>query len=119
MSKAPKKSAKQGIARHIITNPPSSADFDEVMRLINAARTRAVAAVNTNLSELYRSIGEHISRKIESAAWGEGVVDQLAAYIARTLPGLRGYTRPNLFRTRQFYETYRGDEKISPLVRQL
>jgi predicted nuclease of restriction endonuclease-like (RecB) superfamily len=119
MSKAPKKGTKQGIARQAITNPPSPADFDEVLRLIDAARTRAVAAVNTTLIELYWSIGEYISRKIESAAWGEGVVDQLAAHIARTHPGLRGYTRPNLFRMRQFYETYRGDEKVSALLRQL
>jgi len=64
-------------------------------------------------------VGAHISRKIESAEWGDGVVDQLAAYIARTQPGLRGFTRPNLFRMRQFYETYRNDEKVSSLLRQL
>lgn len=32
---------------------------------------------------------------------------------------MRGYTRPNLFRMRQFYDAYRGDKKVSPLVRQL
>lgn len=53
------------------------------------------------------------------AEWGEGVVSQLAAYLAQTQPGLRGFTRPNLFRMRQFYEAYRNDEKVSPLVRQL
>jgi predicted nuclease of restriction endonuclease-like (RecB) superfamily len=119
MSKAPKKGGKKSLTRQVSTNPPSQADFDEVVRLIDAARTRAFAAVNTALVELYWSIGEYISRKIESASWGEGVVDQLAAHIARTYPGLRGFTRPNLFRMRQFYETYRGDEKVSPLVRQL
>ncbi len=71
--------------------PSAQGDFDEVLRLIDAARTRAVAAVNTTLIELYWSIGEYISRKIESAAWGEGVVDQLAAHVARTHPGMRGY----------------------------
>jgi predicted nuclease of restriction endonuclease-like (RecB) superfamily len=98
---------------------PAQDDFDDVLRLIDAARTRAVAAVNTTLIELYWSIGEYISRKIESAAWGEGVVDQLAAHIARIHPGMRGYTRGNLFRMRQFYQTYRGDEKVSALLRQL
>ena len=119
MSKAPKKGTKQGIARQATTNLPSPADFDEVLRLIDAARTRAVAAVNTTLIELYWSIGEYISRKIESAAWGEGVVEQLAAHIARKHPTMRGYTRRNLFRMRQFYETYRGDEKVSALLTQL
>lgn len=119
MNQAPKRGTKQGLARQANTNPPSPAEFDEVIRLIDAARTRAVAAVNTRLIELYWSIGEYISRKIESAAWGEGVVDQLAAHIARTHPSLRGFTRSNLLRMRQFYVTYREDEKVAPLVRQL
>ena len=119
MSKAPQTGTKQGLSRQVTANLSSPADFDEILRLIDAARTRAVAAVNTSLIELYWSIGEYISRKIESAAWGEGVVRQLAAHIAQTHPGLRGYTRPNLFRMRQFYETYQGDEKVSALLRQL
>jgi predicted nuclease of restriction endonuclease-like (RecB) superfamily len=119
MSKTPKKSTKQVINRQATPNLPSPADFDEVLRLIDAARIRAVAAVNTTLIELYWSIGEYISNKIESAAWGESVVEQLAAHIARTHPGLRGYTRANLFRMRQFYETYRGDKKVAALLRQL
>jgi hypothetical protein len=35
------------------------------------------------------------------------------------LPGQRVFTRRNLFRMRQFYEVYRGDEKVTPLVTQL
>jgi predicted nuclease of restriction endonuclease-like (RecB) superfamily len=119
MSKARKKSTKQSPAQQMSAMSPAQDDFDDVLRLIDAARTRAVAAVNTTLIELYWSIGEYISRKIESAAWGEGVVDQLAAHIARIHPGMRGYTRGNLFRMRQFYQTYRGDEKVSALLRQL
>jgi predicted nuclease of restriction endonuclease-like (RecB) superfamily len=107
----------QGTAGRMTPVPP--ADFDEVLRLIDAARTRALATVNQELVGLYWQIGEYISRKLESAAWGEGVVEQLADHIARTHPDFKGFTRPNLFRMRQFYETYRGDEKVSPLVRQL
>jgi hypothetical protein len=47
------------------------------------------------------------------------VVDQLAQYLARQHPGLRGFTRRNLFRMRQFYEAYRYAKKVSPLVTQL
>jgi predicted nuclease of restriction endonuclease-like (RecB) superfamily len=47
-------------------------------------------------------------------------VDRLAAHIARTHPGLRGFTRPNLFRMRQFYEAYaNAGEKVSALLRQI
>jgi predicted nuclease of restriction endonuclease-like (RecB) superfamily len=94
-------------------------DFADITQLIAAARQRAVQAVNTALIELYWQVGQIISRKIEQAEWGDGVVTQLAEHLARTQPGLRGFTRPNLFRMRQFYETYRDDEKVSALLRQL
>lgn len=93
--------------------------FDEVLALIDAAKRRAYQAVNGELVGLYWELGAYISRKIEGAEWGDGVVDQLAAAIARRHPGLRGFTRPNLFRMRHFYEAYRGHEKVSALLRQL
>ena len=47
----------------------------------------------------------------------------LAAHIARRQPGLRGFTRPNVFLMRQFYEAYAptlgGDGEVSALPRQL
>ena len=95
------------------------ADFDEIATLISAARQRAVQAVNTTLIDLYWQVGQTISRKIEQAQWGDGVVAQLAEHLARTQPGLRGFTRPNLFRMRQFYEAYRDETIVSALLRQL
>jgi predicted nuclease of restriction endonuclease-like (RecB) superfamily len=95
------------------------ASFDEILTLIQSARQRAFHAVNIELIDLYWQVGQTISRKIETAEWGDGVVDQLATFLARTQPGLKGFTRRNLFRMRQFYEAYRDHEIVSPLVRQL
>lgn len=93
--------------------------FEEVLALIQGVRQRVAQAVNTQLIELYWQVGAYISRKLEQAEWGDSVVSQLAVHLARTQPGLRGFTRANLFRMRQFYDSYRGDEKVAPLVRQL
>lgn len=93
--------------------------FDEVLALIHSARQQAVQAVNTRLIELYWQVGAYISRKLEMAEWGDAVVTQLAEHLAQSQPGLRGFTRSNLFRMRQFYETYHAEEKVAPLVRQL
>ncbi|MHB8787465.1 MAG: PDDEXK nuclease domain-containing protein [Thauera sp.] len=93
--------------------------FTEIVDLIAAARQRAVQTVNATLIDLYWQVGAIISRKIAAAEWGDGVVAQLAEHIARTQPGLRGFTRRNLFRMRQFYEAYRDDEVVSALLRQL
>lgn len=101
------------------SRPPANERFDEVIALIHGARQRAVQAVNTHLIELYWQVGGYISRKIEKAEWGDAVVSQLAEHLARTQPGLRGFTRSNLFRMRQFFEVYRDNEKVAPLVRQL
>jgi hypothetical protein len=43
---------------------------------------------------------EYISRKLESATWGEGIVE-LASYIHQRQPNATGFTRANLFRMRQ------------------
>ena len=98
---------------------PMDRGFVEVRELIQNARRKALQAVNTELVALYWQVGEYISRKIASAEWGDGVVDELARYLARTQPSLKGFTRRNLFRMRQIYEAYSGNEIMTPLVTQL
>jgi predicted nuclease of restriction endonuclease-like (RecB) superfamily len=93
--------------------------FAEIARLIEASRTRAYQAVNQHLIELYWEVGKIISGRIEVAAWGQGVVDQLAAYLRQIEPGLKGFTRRNLYLMRQFYETYRDQEFVHALRAQL
>ena len=99
--------------------PTPSPDFREILDLIASARQRAYQAVNAVLINLYWQVGEHLSRKIASTEWGEGVVDNLARHIATTQPSLRGFTRSNLLRMRQFYETYCDSPIVAPLARQL
>jgi predicted nuclease of restriction endonuclease-like (RecB) superfamily len=98
---------------------PIEVSFAEVVALIEQARQRAYQAVDSELVGLYWRIGQYISAKLATAVWGEGVVDRLAQYLARTIPGQRGFTRRNLFRMRQFFEAYSGDKKVTPLVTQL
>jgi hypothetical protein len=112
---AGKRSVKQRTAGLAVPEPK----FDEVLSLIDAARRRAYQAVNAELVSLYWQVGEYISRKLASAEWGDGIVAELAETIARKHPGMRGFTRPNFFRMRQFVEAHRDHEKVSPLVRQL
>lgn len=94
-------------------------DFAEVVQRIDAARKHAYQAVNTTLIELYWQVGAYISDKVKAAEWGDGVITQLARHLAVTQPNLKGFTSSNLFRMRQFYETYQDDKIVAPLVRQL
>lgn len=97
----------------------NEADFAEVVQLITVARKHAYQVVNTTLIELYWQVGSYISNKVKAAEWGDGVIAQLAQYLAVNQPNLKGFTSSNLFRMRQFYETYQNDQIVAPLVRQL
>ena len=98
---------------------PLLADFDVVLAMIAAARTRAFTAVNATLIDLYWNIGDYIIRKIAENGWGKGTVKLLSETIQRRYPGVSGYSPQNLWRMRQFSETYRQESILSPLVREL
>ena len=87
--------------------------------MIDAARTRAVTAVNTTLIDLYWSIGEFISRKVAGEGWGQGTVEELAACIRWRQPNARGFSARNLWRMMQFFQTYDNLPKLSPVVAEL
>lgn len=94
-------------------------NFSEVVRLIKKSRFAALKAVNSELINLYWQIGEYIAERIESEGWGKSVVKDLADFIQRTEPTLKGFSPQNLWRMRQFYETYKNAPKLSPLVREI
>jgi len=93
--------------------------FSEVVQLIKQARSNAYKAINTELINCYWQVGEYISKRIGSAAWGDKTVIELAEYIEKKYPDLRGYSRPGLYRMKQFYETYCRSAIVSPAARQL
>jgi predicted nuclease of restriction endonuclease-like (RecB) superfamily len=119
MNETPKKSSRATAVKRGSTTAPSTAEFDEVLRLIDDARARALTAVNIALMELYWALGEYISLRIEAEGWGEGTVKALAEHIAKRRRNVRGFSVQNLWRMRQFYETYGGHPKLSALLREL
>ena len=93
--------------------------FSEITSLIAQARARAYQAVNKELVSLYWHVGEYVHHKVNSNAWGKSVVKDLAEYIQKSEPNIKGFSAQNLWRMKQFYETYSENEKLSPLVREL
>ncbi len=106
-------------SKNLRVAPVEDPGFADIVRLIESSRHQALQAVNTTLIDLYWKVGETISRRLANAEWGDGTVNQLSLYLAKTQPGVRGFSRPNLFRMRQFYEAYQLDPIVSPLVRLL
>ena len=93
--------------------------FTQIIGIIQASRNRAITAVNTELINLYWKVGGYISLQIQKSNWGEKTVGELAAYIKRYHPEIKGFNRPGLYRMKQFYETYVNSTIVSSVMRQL
>ena len=93
--------------------------FTEIIQLIKQSRTNAIKAVNAELINLYWNIGEYISKKIAQSEWGDSVVTEIANFIKTHEPEIKGFSDKNIWRMKQFYETYKDFPKLSPLVREI
>ena len=90
-----------------------------VKHRIRAAQYEALKAVNRELMALYWDIGELIVTRQESAGWGKSVVEQLAQDLQVEFHGMAGFSARNIWNMRNFYVTYRTNEKLQPLVAEI
>ena len=100
-----------------LTSQPNQ--FDEIIAIIDKAKARAIKAVNAELIQMYWSVGEYLSGLCANSNFGDKIMDEVAAYIAQSNQDLKGFNRRGLYRMRQFYETYKDDEFVTPLVTQI
>ena len=98
---------------------PYGEQFEKIVDIIESAKERAYRKVNEELILMYRDIGEYISKQSENAEYGNAFVQKLADFFAENYPDLKGFNRRGLYRMKQFYELYKDNEKVSPLVTQL
>lgn len=93
--------------------------FTDIIQLIKQSRSKAILAVNSEMINLYWNIGQYIHNRIETAQWGKSVVKELADFLQKSEPDLKGFSDANLWRMRQFYEIYKDTPKLAPLVREI
>jgi len=93
--------------------------FTDIIQLIKQSRTNAIKAVNAELINLYWKIGKYINMKIEQSEWGDSVVTELAKYIQTNEPEIKGFSDKNIWRMKQFFETYKDFPKLSSVVREI
>ena len=97
----------------------SAADFQEIVAIIQNARIRAYSAVNRELITMYWQIGQYVSEKVKSGVWGKSVVNDISRHIKNVVPNLSGFSPQNLWRMKQYFETYKDNEILSTLSREL
>ena len=93
--------------------------FEHISSLIKAAKQRAYQAVNHELVMLYWQVGEYVSKQVSSKTWGKSVVKELAVFILKSEPNMIGFSSQNIWRMKQFYETYKDFPKLSALPREI
>jgi len=93
--------------------------FKEIKERIYKAQYDALKAVNKELINLYWDIGKSIVAKQDKLGWGKAIVETLAKDLQKEFPGIQGFSSANLWRMRNFYLTYRTNEKLAPLVREI
>lgn len=55
-----------------------------------------------------------ISLKLKEQNWGDKVINKLSADLRNEFPGMQGFSRQNLYYSKNFYEFYTGQMHISP-----
>ncbi|WP_455550863.1 PDDEXK nuclease domain-containing protein [Flavobacterium aquidurense] len=92
--------------------------FIDIIQLIKQSRSKAISAVNTEMINLYWNIGQYIHNRIETEEWGKSIVKELADFLQRSEPDLKGFSDKNLWRMKQFYQRYKAFPKLSALLRE-
>lgn len=90
--------------------------LSDIKARVRNAQIKAAVSVNTQLLELYWSIGADIVAKQKKAKWGDGLIDQLSQDLSTEFPAMKGFSRRNMMYIQKWYLFYAG--KKNELVQQ-
>lgn len=97
----------------------NSIHFKHILSLIHSAKENALRKVNEELINLYYAVGQYLSQEAQKHNYGDKFIDEIAELIKIQSPEIKGFNRRGLYRMKQFYELYQGDEIVSTLLTQL
>ena len=99
-----------------MSNIKNNENFSEIISIIETAKMRALKAVNTELITMYYEVGKYLSELCFNSKFGDKVINDVEMYISKNNPTIKGFNRRGLYRMKQFYELYKDDELVTPLV---
>jgi predicted nuclease of restriction endonuclease-like (RecB) superfamily len=94
-------------------------DFIEVLSIIEQARESVYRAVNREFISMYWDIGKFVSEKVHTSGWGKATVKDFSEFVQSHYVGIQGFSASNIWRMRQFYETYKENERLVALTRDI
>lgn len=102
-----------------MSNIKNNENFSEIISIIETAKMRALKAVNTELITMYNEVGKYLSELCSNSKFGDKVINDVEMYISKNNPTIKGFNRRGLYRMKQFYELYKDDKLVTPLVTQI
>lgn len=93
--------------------------LDRIVSKIQSARYEMLKSVSKQTVLLYWEIGRSVSEQMQNAGWGKSIVEQLSKDLQREYPGIRGFSSRNIWRMKTFYEAYKENGKLPPLVAEI
>ncbi|MDR2036531.1 MAG: PDDEXK nuclease domain-containing protein [Bacteroidales bacterium] len=90
---------------------------------IRQSQLKAAIKVNSELINLYWSIGKDIIEKQENSKWGDQLIPQLSRDLKQEFPDMKGFSISNLKYIRQWYLFYNemsiiGQQAVGQLTKQ-
>lgn len=102
-----------------IKKDPYKVFLSEIKEKIHQAQYEAMKQVNKTLLALYWEIGKSIVEKQKEHGWGKSIVETLSKDLQNEFPGVQGYSARNLWYMQNFYEQYRDNTKLQPMVAEI
>jgi predicted nuclease of restriction endonuclease-like (RecB) superfamily len=100
-----------------MSNIETTTEYKEFLEHIkNKARKsqlKAFVKANTIMLEFYWELGIDITQKQKSTNWGSGFLTLLSKDLMRDFPNIKGFSKRNLERIRQWYTFYSKDNTIT------
>ena len=90
-----------------------------LIEIIESSRKSALRKVNEELIRMYWLVGEYLSVESKNVSFGDKYIDAIAKEIKDVFPGIKGFNRRGLYRMKQFYELYKDNSIVTPLLTQL
>ena len=85
-----------------------------IKQQIRSTKIRMIKTANTELIHFYWRLGQMISQKLKEQNWGDKVINKLSVDLRNEFPDMQGFSRQNLYYSKNFYEFYAGQMHISP-----
>ena len=79
---------------------------EQIKTAIMQGQYEALKDVNRVQLAVYYAIGKYLSENTRKGVWGTGALKYISEQLRKELPGLRGFSKSNLYEIRNFYEQW-------------